>query len=388
MENEYREIRLQKAARLRELGVDPYALRTPERQPCAALVKAFEANNPEGTTEPKPVPGATAGRVLSLRMMGKKVAFLDVWDESGKIQFYINQKEVSPQEWEVFTNLDLGDWLWGKGDVTRTKTGEITLFVKTLKLLTKSLAVPPLEKSGGLQEKELRYRKRYADLLADPERRKTFATRSRVIFEIRKFLDGRGFMEVETPVLHAIAGGGTARPFVTHHNTLDQDLYLRIALELPLKRLLVGGFEKVYEIGRNFRNEGVDATHNPEFTMLELYQAYTDYYGMMELMESMLVHLLKTIRGADTDLSKVEWDGQVLNFTPPFRRVSYGELFKECTGIDMNDEAAVRAKAASLDIPKTFGHWKLVDELFDRFVQGKLDNPTFLTDYPTAICPL
>lgn len=401
MDNEYRDIRLQKAETLRQRGINPYAVRTPKRTHAAELVKALMAAEevaPKGEgAATVAIPGAAAGRILAWRTMGKKAIFADLWDESGKMQLYLNQGAVGPEAWETLQNVDLGDHVWVSGNVQRTRTGEVSLFVDSLRFLTKALAVPPLEKSGGLQDIELRSRKRYADLLASPERREMFRTRSVVVTEMRAFLTGRGFMEVETPMMHPIPGGAKARPFVTHHNALDMELYLRIAPELYLKRLLVGGYERVFEVNRNFRNEGVDATHNPEFTMLELYEAYGDYHSIMELTESMIAHLARRVRGAGTDASGKEsalnfhWNGHDISLEPPFRRAAYGDLFLEHVGVDMLDEGGVRAAARKLEggaeIAK-LPHWTIVDELFDEHVQSKLIQPTFVIDYPTVICPL
>jgi lysyl-tRNA synthetase class 2 len=291
----------------------------------------------------------------------------------------------------------LGDHLWASGKVQRTRTGEVSLFVDSVRFLTKSLAVPPLEKSGGLQDIEARSRRRYADLLASHDRREMFRTRSLVLTEMRMFLTGRGFMEVETPMMHPIPGGAKARPFITHHNALGMDLYLRIAPELYLKRLLVGGFERVFEINRSFRNEGVDATHNPEFTMLELYEAFGDYHSIMELTESLFVHLARRVRGGGSDASGREsalnfhWNGNDISLEAPFQRAGYGELFSQHTGVSMMDEEAVREAARKLPNGAeiaTLSHWAMVDELFDEHVQGKLVQPTFVIDYPTVISPL
>ncbi len=398
MDNEYKDVRLQKSGNLRELGVSPYALRTPEHSSCAELRKLFEAyEQREKTQEEKPEEGfpqgAVAGRLLSLRAMGKKVCFADLWDESGRLQLYLGKEALGEEQWEIYRNLDLGDIVWASGELRKTKTGEVSLFVTELRFLTKALAVPPLEKSGGLKDKETRQRKRYMDLLASPEKRQIFRLRSKVLHEMRQFLTELEYMEVETPMMHSIAGGARARPFITHHHALDMDLYLRIAPELYLKRLLVAGFERVFEINRSFRNEGIDHTHNPEFTMLELYEAYSDYHGMMELTESLFIHLLSKIpaeAGSSQGLSR-SWRGEVIDFSPPFKRAPYAQLFKEKLGIDVYDEAAVAAKIKELPRGKellSLGHWKRADKLFDEFVQPGLINPTFVIDYPTPLCPL
>ncbi len=394
MSNEYRDVRIQKADALRQAGTSPYAVRTPERKSAAALraeLERIEAGEPASDNPPAVGGAAIAGRLLGLRAMGKKVIFADLWDESGRLQLYLHKETLGESGWNVVQNLDLGDFIWAGGTVQRTKTGEPSLFASQIHFLTKALAVPPIEKSGGLQDIETRSRRRYADLLASPERRALFRTRSRIVSEMRKFLDERGFMEVETPMMHPIPGGAKARPFVTHHNALDMDLYMRIAPELYLKRLLVGGFERVYEINRNFRNEGVDATHNPEFTMLELYEAFGDYNSIMSLTEDMLGHLAKALRGADSSSLEFDWNGHSISLQTPFRRASYADLFREHAGVDIHDESAVRERILRIDGGATkakLPHWHMVDELFDELVQSKLIQPTFVIDYPTVISPL
>ncbi|MCA8938582.1 MAG: lysine--tRNA ligase, partial [Planctomycetes bacterium] len=400
--NEYRDVRLGKAAQLAEAGVKPYAVRTPARKSIADQLTAFAliedvhnaGKSPEELAEnPARLEEAcVAGRVLGSRTMGKKAAFVDLWDESGRVQLYLNQKELGEEGWLISENLDLGDFIWAGGAMQRTRTGEASVFVSKLEFLTKALAVPPLEKTGGLKDVETRYRKRYASLLGSPDTREDFRKRALIMRELRNFLDERGFMEVETPMMHPILGGARARPFITHHNALKRDFYLRIAPELYLKRLLVGGYEKVFEVNRNFRNEGIDVTHNPEFTMLELYEAYSDYHGIMDLTEAMIVHLTRVVMGkGEGESLQHQWGETEIDLTPPFRREGYGELFQEYVGIAVTDEAAVREKASKL--PKAqeilkLSHWKIVDELFDEYVQDKLINPTFVIDYPTIISPL
>jgi lysyl-tRNA synthetase, class II len=389
--NEYRLIREQKRDALKGLGVDPYAVRTPERESTAAAKAAFETQGLDKLEN-----RAVAGRVLANRKMGKAV-FLDIYDESGKLQVYLNAKNVGESGMAIYENLDLGDFIWVKGDVQRTRTGEITLFANELQFLTKSLSVPPLPREytddegnkqtmRALADPELRHRKRYLDLMVHPEVRERFKARSLVISAIRSHLEAEQYLEVETPMMHPIPGGARARPFITHHNALGMDLYLRIAPELYLKRLLVGGFERVYEINRNFRNEGIDHTHNPEFTMLELYEAYADYNRMMDLTQGMIVAAAKALRGND-DL-KFQWHGHEIDLTPPFRRASYAELFEEALGFRMTDEAKVREAAAKLEVDPKLDYWHTVNELLEEYVEPKLIQPTFLIDYPTAICPL
>jgi lysyl-tRNA synthetase, class II len=387
--NEYRQNREQKRDALKALGVDPYAVRTPERESTGVVKAAFEVQGLD-----KLEGRSVAGRVLANRKMGKAV-FLDIYDEAGKLQVYLNAKQVPELAMQVYENLDLGDFIWVTGDVQRTRTGEITLFARDMQFLAKSLAVPPLPREytdddgnkqvmRALADPELRHRKRYLDLMVHPEVRERFKARSRAVRAIRDYLDGQEYLEVETPMMHPIPGGARARPFITHHNTLDMDLYLRIAPELYLKRLLVGGFERVYEINRNFRNEGIDHTHNPEFTMLELYEAYADYNRMMDVTQGMVV---AAARALGSDL-KFQWRGHEIDLTPPFKRASYAELFHEALGFAMTDEARVREAAAKLEVDPKLDYWHTVNELLEEYVEPKLIQPTFLVDYPTAICPL
>jgi lysyl-tRNA synthetase class 2 len=339
---------------------------------------------------------AIAGRVLANRKMGKAV-FLDVYDESGKLQVYLNVKGVGELGMQVYENLDLGDFIWVKGDVQRTRTGEITLFAAELRFLTKALSVPPLPREftdehgnkkmvDALTDAELRHRQRYLDLMVHTDVRERFKQRSRIVGAIRRFLEQQGYLEVETPMLHPVPGGARARPFITHHNTLHMNMYLRIAPELYLKRLLVGGFERVYEINRNFRNEGIDHTHNPEFTMLELYEAYADYNRMMDLTEGMIVDAARAVRGQDT--LKFNWNRHEIDLAGPFRRARYPDLFAEHVGFSMHDREKVLAKAAQMGIDPKLDYWTTVNEILEEYVEPKLIQPTFMIDYPTAICPL
>ena len=339
---------------------------------------------------------AVAGRVLANRKMGKAV-FVDVYDQTGKLQVYLNAKTVGEQGMKVYENIDLGDFVWFKGDVQRTRTGEITLFAAEIQFLTKALSVPPLpreykDEQGNVKhataftDPEMRYRQRYLDPMVHPEVRTRFEQRSRIVSAIREMLVARGYMEVETPMLHAIPGGARARPFITHHNTLHMNMYLRIAPELFLKRLLVGGFERVFEINRNFRNEGIDATHNPEFTMLELYEAYGDYHSMMELTEAMVRHAARTVR-PDGELV-FKWGDLEVDLGKPFRRVTYTELLRDSAGVDVHDVKAVHDKAKSLGLELHEDHYKLADDVLEATALTRLQQPTFLIDYPTPICPL
>jgi lysyl-tRNA synthetase class 2 len=396
--NEYRAAREAKRDALARLGVNPYEVRTPDRQPTATLRAEFDSAEKTATKEAPAVlkDRAVAGRVLANRKMGKAV-FLDVYDGTGRIQVYLNAKGVGERGMEIYDNLDLGDFIWAKGDVQRTRTGEVTLFAGALRFLTKALAVPPLPREftdekgvkqtvDALTDPELRHRRRYLDLMVHPDVRGRFEQRSLIVSTIRDYLETEGYLEVETPMMHPIPGGARARPFVTHHNALGMNLYLRIAPELYLKRLLVGGFERVFEINRNFRNEGIDLTHNPEFTMLELYEAYADYNRMMEVTEGMIVNAAKALRG--TDALKFKWNGHEIDLTPPFKRAKYADLFREHAGFDMNDKAKVAAEAKRLEIDPKQDYWNTVNEILEHHVEHTMIQPTFMIDYPTAICPL
>jgi len=397
--NEYRAVREGKRDALSALGVNPYEVRTPARTPNALIRTEFEAAE-KTASEENPASlkdAAIAGRVLANRKMGKKAIFLDIYDGSGKLQVYLSEKSVGAQGMAIYENLDLGDFVWARGDVQRTRTGEITLFATELRFLTKALSVPPLPREftdeqgnkksvDALTDPEQRHRKRYLDLMVHTEVRERFQQRSTVVTTIRHYLEGEGFLEVETPMMHPVPGGARARPFITHHNALGMNLYLRIAPELYLKRLLVGGFERVFEINRNFRNEGIDHTHNPEFTMLELYEAYADYERMMELTEGMIVAAAKALRGNDE--LKFDWNGHQIDLTPPFRRAKYSELFSEAVGFEMTDKAKVAAEAKRLEIDPKQDYWNTVNEILEHHVEPKLIQPTFMIDYPTAICPL
>ena len=327
-----------------------------------------------------------SGRMMSKRVMGK-ASFANLADYKGNIQLYIKKDEVGEEAYQDFKKYDIGDIIGIKGEVFITHMGEKSVRVEHIELLSKSL-LPLPEKFHGLKDQDLRYRQRYVDLIVNPEVKQTFIARSKIISGIREFLDNRGFVEVETPILNTIAGGATARPFVTHHNTLDIDMYMRIAPELYLKRLIVGGFEKVYELGRLFRNEGMDPRHNPEFTSVELYQAYTDYNGMMDLTESLFQFLAKRVKGT----LKFDYQCEEINFEGPWRRLPMADAVKEVTGIDFNTEdlATCIEKANKLGVqiaPDTC--WgKALYEVFDEKVEETLVQPTFIIDYPVEVSPL
>ncbi len=329
-----------------------------------------------------------AGRLMSKRGMGK-VSFCDLQDKSGRIQLYARKDEMDEEAYNRFKKYDIGDIVGVKGEVFRTQRGEMSVRGKEITLLSKSL-LPLPEKFHGLTDKETRYRQRYVDLIVNPEVRRNFEVRSAFIKYLRNFLDNRGYMEVETPVLNTISGGATARPFITHHNTLDIDMYMRIATELPLKRLIVGGMERVYEVGRIFRNEGMDTKHNPEFTTVELYEAYADFNDMMDLFEELLSGAAKDICGS----YQVQWQGEDIDLTPGWPRLSMAEAVKQYLGVDFmsisNDaEAVAAAKSVGVDmenVEPTWGH--ALYECFDQKVEGKLVQPTFITMHPVDVSPL
>ncbi len=329
-----------------------------------------------------------AGRVVLSRDAGK-LKFVDIRDMTGQIQLFIGKSQVG-DDWELAQCFDLGDIVGVEGALRRTKTGELSIFAERLFFLTKSLEVPP-EKHSGLQDPELRQRQRYLDLTYTEGVLERFLARTRIVAAIRRTLAERGFVEVEGPTLHAIAGGAAARPFTTHHNALDIDLFMRIALELHLKRLLVGGIERVYELGRVYRNEGVSPRHNPEFTMLEAYQAYGDYRSMMDLTEECICEAIQAVGGTDhaTTDYRLTWGERTIDFTPPFARRTYAELFAEHAGVDAADEAGVAKLAKSLGIETAGRHPDVIkNDVFEEQVEGALAGPIFVLDYPASICPL
>ncbi|MFR7883415.1 MAG: lysine--tRNA ligase [[Eubacterium] siraeum] len=328
-----------------------------------------------------------AGRITSWRDMGK-ANFIDIRDDSGRMQVYVRIDDIGEDNFKEFKKWDLGDIVGVSGFVFKTRRGEISVHAKSIKLLSKSL-LPLPEKWHGLKDKEERYRKRYLDLIANPEIKDTFVKRSMILREIRSFLDSRGYLEVDTPVLHTLEIGAAARPFVTHHNALDIDMYLRIETELYLKRLIVGGFDRVYEVGRIFRNEGMDATHNPEFTSIEMYQAYTDYYGMMDLIEEMYRTVALKVCGTDT----VPYQGKEIEIGKPWKRMTMKEAVKEYTGLDYDSwtsdaDAVAQAKTKHAEIADTATKGEVLIELFEEFVEEKLIQPTIIYDYPVENSPL
>ncbi len=379
-EEELVALRKQKLERLRAAGIDPYPARFQPSHSAAAAVQQLEGGG-EGADV------TVAGRVTALRNMGK-AAFLDLRDGSGRIQVYVKQESVGVPAYDLLKEIDLGDFLGITGTLFRTKTNEPTVEAREYVILAKALRPPP-EKWHGLQDVEVRYRQRYLDLMANPEVRDTFVLRSRIVAAVRRFLDARGYLEVETPVLHGTPGGAAARPFVTHHNTLDRQFYLRIALELHLKRLVIGGFDKVYELGRVFRNEGVSTKWNPEFTMLESYEAYADYNRLMDMVEEMVSSIALEQLG-DTH---VPYGDTIIDFAPPWPRIPLREAIRDRSGVDFDAypdaESLRQATAASgVHVEKTWGRGKLIDELLTAHVEPHLLQPTFLIDYPIELSPL
>ena len=377
--------RREKLRKIEELGFDPWGQRfdghatTAEIRARLPEIQA-DPNDPNAQTGPKV---RAAGRIILQRKKGK-LLFLDLWDWSGKIQILIGANQVGEKNWELAQCFDLGDIIGVDGELRTTRTGELSVFAENLHFLTKSIETPPA-KFHGLTDPELRSRLRYMDLVHTDGVLERMLNRTKIVHSIRQTLAEERFVEVEGPTLHAIAGGAAARPFITHHNALGIDLYLRIALELHLKRLMVGGIERVYEMGRVFRNEGIDQTHNPEFTMLELYQAYGDYRSMMEITEKIITG---AIRATGQEL-KISWNGKEINFTPPFARKTYFELFQEHTGVDPMDEKAVFEYAKSIRLDPNGKHTDVVrGEIFEAKVEDALIGPIFVTDYPANLCPL
>ena len=378
---------------LRKMGINPYpAAAYPVNAYSTEIKEAFDEQ-----AEPREV--CVAGRMMSRRVMGK-ASFAELLDSKGRIQVYVSRDDLCPDDDKTYYNtvfkklLDLGDFIGVKGTVFRTQTGEISILAKEITVLAKSLKPLPVvkEKDGvtydSFDDPELRYRQRYVDLIVNPTVKETFEKRSLVVKTMRQVLDEAGYTEVETPILQSIPGGASARPFITHHNSLDVDLYLRIATELYLKRLIVGGFEGVYEIGKNFRNEGMDRNHNPEFTCMELYVQYKDYNWMMDFTEQLLERICVAVNGKP----ETEIDGKVISFKAPYRRLPILEAIREKTGYDLNgkSEEEIReiCKALNMEIDETMGKGKLIDEIFGEFCEGTFIQPTFITDYPIEMSPL
>ena len=381
--SEQESLRREKLVKLQEEGKDPFDVYKVERTHSSKQVKDnFEELEGKEVT--------VAGRIMSKRGQGK-VVFSDIYDRDGKIQLFIKIDEVGEEALKQYKTNDLGDWVAATGEVFKTKTGEVSVKVKTVELISKSLKPLP-EKWHGLKDPDLRYRQREVDIITNPEVKDTFIKRSQIISGIRSFLDNRGFLEVETPMLATIAGGASARPFITHHNTLDLDMFLRIAPELYLKRCIVAGFEKVYELGRTFRNEGMSIRHNPEFTMIELYQAFADYNDMMELTENMVAEVCKKVNGT----TKVTYQGTEIDFMPPWRRITMVDAVKEYAGVDYNEfksdaDAQAVAKEKNLEFSKplnTVTKGEVLNALYEEFCEQHMIQPTFIIDYPVEISPL
>lgn len=377
--NELMRVRREKLQELRDKGVEPFGGRFERTHFSEEIIDNFE------TLENQEV--VIAGRLMAKRGHGK-AAFGNVQDVRGLVQIYVRLDDVGEEDYDIFTKADIGDIIGLKGTVFKTRKGEVSVSATSLIMLSKSLRPLP-EKWHGLKDVELRYRQRYVDLIVNPEVKDVFVTRSKIVKAIRSFLDNRGFLEVETPMMQPIAGGATARPFITHHNALDMDLYLRIAPELYLKRLLVGGLERVYEVNRNFRNEGISTRHNPEFTMLELYQAYGDYEDMMDLTEKLISSVAQEVLGT-TD---IEYQGQSISLAAPWRRLPMLDAIKEYSGLDFNEintdeEAYQAAKSIGMTLEKGASRGKVINEVFEAKVEPNLIQPTFIIGHPVEISPL
>lgn len=378
--SEVLQVRREKLANLQEMGRDPFKESRYDRTHYSTQIKDdFESL--EGETV------KIAGRMMSKRIQGK-AGFIDVQDAEGRIQSYVRKDRLGDEEYDIFKTYDIGDIIGIEGEVFITKRGEISVKANKVTLLSKSLQILP-EKYHGLKDQELRYRQRYVDLIVNPEVKDAFITRTKALKALRSYLDERGFLEVETPILNTIAGGANARPFITHHNTLHIPMYLRIANELYLKRLIVGGFDKVYEMGRMFRNEGMDMKHNPEYTAIELYQAYADYTDMMEITENLIAHMAEVATGS----TKIVYQDKEIDFKPPWKRMTMIDCVKEYSGVDFNEintdeEAIAIAKEKGIEIKPGMRRGEIISEFFEEFGEDKLVQPTFITQHPVEISPL
>ena len=379
-ENEFRKIRIEKLEALQQAGNDPFKITVADQTAYAQdIVDRFD--------ELENTDVSICGRIMTWRDMGK-ANFIDIRDRTGRMQVYVRMNDIGEEAFAEFKKWDIGDIVEIKGFVFRTRRGEISVHAKEIRLLTKSL-LPLPEKFHGIKDTDTRYRQRYVDLIMNPEVKDTFYKRSKIISEIRRYLDSQGFCEVETPMLVTNAGGAAARPFVTHHNALDEDFKLRISLELYLKRLIVGGMERVYEIGRVFRNEGIDTRHNPEFTLMELYQAYTDYNGMMDLTENLYRHLAQTVLGTTT----ITYNGVEMDLGKPFERISMVDAVKKYSGVDWNEvktleDARKLADEHHIEYEERHAKGEILNLFFETYVEEHLIQPTFLIDHPVEISPL
>ncbi|HLR51913.1 MAG TPA: lysine--tRNA ligase [Candidatus Avamphibacillus sp.] len=387
--NEHMRVRREKMTQVREQGIDPFGGKFPRTHLAKDLHEEYDKFTKEELAEKESTENqvTVAGRIMTKRGKGK-AGFAHIQDVSAQIQLYVRQDEIGEEAYELYKTIDLGDIVGVTGVMFKTKVGELSIKVTEFQLLSKSLRPLP-EKYHGLKDVEQRYRQRYLDLITNAESKETFVLRSKIIQEMRNYLNNQGFLEVETPMLHGIPGGAAARPFITHHNALDVDLYMRIAIELHLKRLMVGGLEKVYEIGRVFRNEGVSTRHNPEFTMIELYEAYVDYRDIMSLTENMVAHIAEQVLGTTT----VTYGDYEVNLKPEWKRLHMVDAIKEYVGVDFwkemsDEEARELAKEHNVEIQDmmTYGH--IVNEFFEQKVEEKLIQPTFIYGHPVEISPL
>ncbi|MEE9542632.1 MAG: lysine--tRNA ligase [Thermodesulfobacteriota bacterium] len=378
--------RLEKLAKLRELKIDPYPNDYTPTTTCFEVIDKFNGFSKE-ELEGQETEVRLAGRIVAIRSFGK-ASFVHIQDRSGKLQIYVKKDKVGEDIYALFKDFDIGDFLGVEGSLFRTRTDELTVEAKSVRLLSKGLSPLP-EKFHGLTNVEMRYRQRYLDLIANAESREVFLSRTKIIRLIRDFLNERDFLEVETPMMQPIPGGAAARPFVTHHNALSRDLYLRIAPELYLKRLVIGGFERVFEINRNFRNEGISTQHNPEFTMLEFYQAYATFEDLMDLTELMISSIVEVLHGT----KKIEYQGEPLDFTPPWERISVNDAilkFSDATEDIFSDKtkALKFSQGLGLKIPEKFSHGKIIAEIFEEVAEKEFKAPTFVTLYPLDVSPL
>ncbi|PAE36789.1 lysine--tRNA ligase [Bacillus sp. 7884-1] len=384
--NDQLQVRRDKMNAMRERGLDPFGKRYDRSHNIKELVEQYAELEKEDL-EAKDVSVTLAGRIMTKRGKGK-AGFANIQDLTGQIQVYVRVDAIGAEAYEVFDSSDLGDIIGVKGSLFKTKVGELSVKVQEFEFLTKALRPLP-DKFHGLKDVEQRYRQRYLDLIMSQESRSTFITRSKIIQSMRRYLDNHGYLEVETPMMHSIAGGASARPFITHHNALDMELYMRIAIELHLKRLIVGGLEKVYEIGRVFRNEGVSTRHNPEFTMIELYEAYADYQDIMSLTENLIAHIAKEVLGTTT----IQYGEYEVNLEPEWKRLHMVDAIKEFTGVDFwkqmsVEEARELAKEHRVEITEHMLYGHIVNEFFEQKVEEKLIQPTFIYGHPVEISPL